>query len=378
MDGARNVGCLLLAVLAVSVALLPLSIAMCMSGGVQGTGASGSGQSMADLAIAESKAKKVPHENIEVNGDNDVKYAREIGGEPQMWCADFISWCARECDYVGEGKPFKSTTGLAVAFAEDGICPDGKILHTSSLGSYVPQPGDLACYGTHGSGPGHVTMVVKTDEATGAVDTVGGNEGGTKWGGGTVLYTKGRYNYKTGDWGPMVYLVHPNYPSEGDVDLTGTGDGTKGQLFAGKVDYTMTKEQFVAKWGPALDKWMKKKYPAGELNGHGNEYAEISYHYRLDPRFMCGVGAKESGCGKPGQTFHPHNGWGYGSSSYSTWKAGMAAMAKGVASPTGYYKNCKTVDEIMPIYSPVSDGNDTDGYIKDLYKWAAEMTKLAN
>ena len=88
-------------------------------------------------------------------------------------------------------------------------------------------------------------------------------------------------------------------------------------------------EKFVAEWAPRID-----AYLAGSpLAGQGTTFAEAAWQYGCDPRFSPAISMVESGQGR--HCFLPHNAWGWGSSSWSSWEEAIWAHVAGLASGYG-------------------------------------------
>lgn len=98
-------------------------------------------------------------------------------GEKQAWCADFVSWIMLQA-----GTPYSNPN--SGSWRIPGVYTLQQYYQSQhryeSVGSYTPQPGDVAFYiGSDDFGlttSGHVALVIKVDGNT--MTTIGGNEGG--------------------------------------------------------------------------------------------------------------------------------------------------------------------------------------------------------
>ena len=110
---------------------------------------------------------------------------------------------------------------------------------------------------------------------------------------------------------------------------------------AGSVDWNMDKESFVSSWAARID-----AYLAGSpLAGQGRTFAEAAWAYGVDPRFSPAISMVESTQGR--YCFRPHNAWGWGNVSWSSWEeaiwdhvAGPAAGYGGQLTYAGAQKYC--------------------------------------
>ena len=136
--------------------------------------------------------------------------------------------------------------------------------------------------------------------------------------------------------------------AEGEQDVTFTTEsGTQAPIEvpsspdAGNVDWSSDKAAFVAEWSARID-----AYLAGSpLAGQGTTFAEAAWEYGVDPRFSPAISMIESTQGR--YCFLPHNAWGWGSSSWSSWEeaiwdhvAGLAAGYGGQLTYAGAKKYC--------------------------------------
>lgn len=140
-----------------------------------------------------------------------------------------------------------------------------------------------------------------------------------------------------------------------DSDLTfGTGD-----------DFSLSEEEFVAKWGAAIDAFYEQY---GEeygftppLEGYGDVMAECAYEYEVDPRLCAAVSIAESSGGE--YCIKPHNAWGWGAVdsdpynqaySWSSWEAAIEAWHKGLAESSTGLATAGSVSALGEIYASAS------------------------
>lgn len=94
---------------------------------------------------------------------------------------------------------------------------------------------------------------------------------------------------------------------------------------AGSVDWSSDKQAFVSEWSARID-----AYLAGSpLAGQGATFAEAAWEFGVDPRFSPAISTVESSTGRV--CFLPHNAWGWGSSSWSSWEEAIWDHVEGLA-----------------------------------------------
>ncbi|MDO4182746.1 MAG: CMP-2-keto-3-deoxyoctulosonic acid synthetase [Coriobacteriia bacterium] len=106
------------------------------------------------------------------------------------------------------------------------------------------------------------------------------------------------------------------------------GDGAVNAV--GSVDFSVGKEAFIAEWGARIDAYLSHSV----LAGYGETFAAAAWEYGVDPRWSPAISNTESGNGF--NCFLPHNAWGWGSSSWSSWSEAINAHVAGLASAYGY------------------------------------------
>lgn len=109
------------------------------------------------------------------------------------------------------------------------------------------------------------------------------------------------------------------------------GDGSAGAVSGLEpVDWTVGKAAFVATWGERIDAYLSRTYMAG----YGPVFAEAAWENCVDPRWSPAISNTESGNGF--NCFLPHNAWGWGQSSWSSWSEAINAHVAGLAKGYGY------------------------------------------
>ena len=114
-----------------------------------------------------------------------------------------------------------------------------------------------------------------------------------------------------------------------------TGSGNQAEVEVpdnvdpGPIETPSEKDAYVAEWGARID-----AYLAGSpLAGQGKTFAEAAWTYGCDPRFSPAIAMVESGLGAA--CFRPHNAWGWGNASWSSWEEAIWDHVAGLASIYG-------------------------------------------
>lgn len=98
----------------------------------------------------------------------------------------------------------------------------------------------------------------------------------------------------------------------------------------GEVNWDVSKDEFVATWTKRIDAYLA----GSNLAGTGKYFAVAAWNYGVDPRWSPAISCVESG--KGANCFLPYNAWGWGSSSWSSWKEAINAHVHGLAVGYGY------------------------------------------
>ena len=163
----------------------------------------GGGMELVEVAIKEIGYKE--------GSDGSTKYGTWCGIGNANWCHAFVSWCANECGFIGEG-----------IIPRTGSCEDGRQWFIrrneyQERGAYEPAPGDIV-YFRHGTETvSHHVGIVEYAE-NGILHTIEGNSGGVVK----------RREYSLSATRIMGYGL-PNYPDDG------YGEFGSGQDFLKKV-----------------------------------------------------------------------------------------------------------------------------------------------
>lgn len=108
------------------------------------------------------------------------------------------------------------------------------------------------------------------------------------------------------------------------------------------ADWSSDKASFVSQWAGRID-----SYLAGSpLAGQGKTFAEAAWDYGVDPRWSPAISYTESSKGR--NCFRPHNAWGWGSSSWSSWEEAINAHVRGLARGYGYTISVEAAKKYCP------------------------------
>lgn len=96
------------------------------------------------------------------------------------------------------------------------------------------------------------------------------------------------------------------------------------------VDFSIGEDAFVETWGARIDAYLS----GSALAGQGKTFAKAAFENGIDPRVSPAISNTESS--KGAICFKPHNAWGWGSSSWSSWEEAINAHVSGFAEGYGY------------------------------------------
>lgn len=96
------------------------------------------------------------------------------------------------------------------------------------------------------------------------------------------------------------------------------------------VDFTCGKEAFLAEWTERINNYLE----GSPLEGYGYEFAYAAWQYGVDPRWSPAISNTESTKGR--NCFLPHNAWGWGQRSWSSWEEAIDAHVAGLARSYGF------------------------------------------
>ena len=108
------------------------------------------------------------------------------------------------------------------------------------------------------------------------------------------------------------------------------------------VDWTVGKYAFIAEWSERIDAYLDKT----PLEGYGTTFAEAAWKNGIDPRWSPAISNTESGNGR--HCFLPHNAWGWGDDSWSSWEVAINAHVAGLAKGYGYSVTVDAAQKYCP------------------------------
>lgn len=81
------------------------------------------------------------------------------------------------------------------------------------------------------------------------------------------------------------------------------------------------------------------------LAQYAEVFVEAADHYGIDYRIIAAISVIESGAGK--HNFRPHNAWGWGRMTFSSWEEGIWTVSRGIG---GYYSRGLTTPQLISTY----------------------------
>lgn len=130
-----------------------------------------------------------------------------------------------------------------------------------------------------------------------------------------------------------------------DTSARDTSNNIEGTVDSNSVNWSSDKKEFVATWSSRIDDYLS----GSALAGQGRVFAEAAWDYGVDPRWSPAIAYKESSLGA--HCFKPHNAWGWGSSSWSSWDEAIRAHVSGLAR---VYGNTLTIQAAKKYCPPSS------------------------
>ena len=118
--------------------------------------------------------------------------------------------------------------------------------------------------------------------------------------------------------------------SGGLSNATQTSNGGN-TLLGDTIDYSCSKQAFISKWGPRIDKYIRSKASNSPVAGHGNVYAEAAWIGKMDPRWLPAIAWHETSLGTCGS----HAGSEYNLYGWGCTDSGDTSVASGAS---GYDK----------------------------------------
>lgn len=132
-------------------------------------------------------------------------------------------------------------------------------------------------------------------------------------------------------------------------------------VFGTSADFSLSQEEFVEKWGAAIDRFYEKfGAKAGftpPLSGQGEVMAKYAYEFEVDPRLCAAVSIVESSGGQ--HCIKPHNAWGWGAAdsdpyggaaSWDSWEEAICAWHAGMAGSRSGLASAGCVSELGQTY----------------------------
>lgn len=131
--------------------------------------------------------------------------------------------------------------------------------------------------------------------------------------------------------------------------------------FGEGADFALTEDEFVEKWGTAIDKfyeqWGQTAGFTPPLKGQGATMAKFAYEYKIDPRLCAAVSIAESSGGQ--YCIKSCNAWGWGAAdsdpsglaaSWGSWEEAIEAWHKGMAESTSGLAEAGCISALGQIY----------------------------
>ena len=141
-------------------------------------------------------------------------------------------------------------------------------------------------------------------------------------------------------------------------ELSGTESGLS---FGAGADFALAEEEFVEKWGNAIDAFYEQFGSeagfAPPLAGQGKTMAKYAYEYKIDPRLCAAVSIIESSGGK--HCIKAYNAWGWGAadsdpyggaSSWGSWDEAICEWHKGMAESNTGLATANSLSELGETY----------------------------
>lgn len=144
--------------------------------------------------------------------------------------------------------------------------------------------------------------------------------------------------------------------------LSGRADSGSALTFGAGAEFALSEEEFVAKWGAAIDAYYDD-YSEGvgrdvPLCGYGEAMARAAWKWKIDPRLCAAVSITESSGGL--YCIRPHNAWGWGAADsdpynlaweWGSWEEAIEAWHQGVATSTTGLSTAATLEEFGGVYA---------------------------
>lgn len=115
-----------------------------------------------------------------------------------------------------------------------------------------------------------------------------------------------------------------------------------GNVEADHANWNSDEEAFVQQWAARINAFLG----SSPLGGHGETFARAAWRHGIDPRFSPAISMVESTQGR--YCFRPHNAWGWGNSSWSSWDEAINAHVAGLARGYGYTLTLRAAKKYCP------------------------------
>lgn len=132
--------------------------------------------------------------------------------------------------------------------------------------------------------------------------------------------------------------------------------------FGAGAEFALTKDEFIEKWGAAIDKFYDAfSQTVGTqvpLCGYGEAMARAAWYWRIDPRLCAAVSIQESSGGL--YCIRPHNAWGWGAADsdpyglayeWGSWEEAINEWHELVASSTTGLAAADSIETFGEIYA---------------------------
>lgn len=145
-------------------------------------------------------------------------------------------------------------------------------------------------------------------------------------------------------------------------ELDGRKGATGALVFGTGADFSLPKDEFVAKWGAAIDafyedygKTVGQRVP---LCGYGEAMARAAWMWKVDPRLCAAVSIQESSGGL--YCIRPYNAWGWGAADrdpyglayeWASWEDAINAWHEEIADNTAGMAEARSVEALGEVYA---------------------------
>ena len=119
--------------------------------------------------------------------------------------------------------------------------------------------------------------------------------------------------------------------------------------------------------GRAIDNVIRQRAPGSPMIGLGARIVQLVTAYNVHPAVIVGFAGAETRFGPAGmgRVSEGRNVFGIGQRRYNSYADSVEDIVKLISSKY-YDEGNHTIAEIVPVYSPASDGNDVPGHIRNI------------